>query len=61
MKYAVVAALDHLCGILDAIPSYSWAEKRWYRYGDWGCSLRLSKRSVDLDDRWHTGYWKVSP
>ena len=26
MKYAVVAALDHLCGILDAIPSYSWAE-----------------------------------
>jgi hypothetical protein len=31
-------ALDEL---LDRIPSYE--DGRWYRYGDWGCRLRLDR------------------
>lgn len=58
MKRFVVAMLERACTCLDAIPRYTAG--RWWRYGDWGCQLRLSKASFILDERWHgTGYWSA--
>jgi hypothetical protein len=34
----VVRLLDEA---LDRVPAYEGG--RWYRYGDWGCRLRLSR------------------
>lgn len=58
MKFIVVAGLEKLCTLLDAIPRYT--AKRWWRYGDWGCQLGLSMLSGTLDQRWGgTGYWRA--
>jgi hypothetical protein len=55
MREFVVAMLEKLCTLLDAIPRYS--ARRWWRYGDWGCSLGLARLSARLEQRWETGYW----
>lgn len=58
MKRIVVAMLERACTALDAIPRYTAG--RWWRYGDWGCQLKLAKLSAYLDQRWgETGYWKA--
>lgn len=57
IKYLAVVLLDRTDHLLDQIPRYS--EGRWYRDGDWGCSLGLSDKSFELDERWQTGYWSI--
>ena len=57
IKYGIVYGLLVLCTLLDNIPRYE--QGRWWRYGDWGCyPFRLASRSMQLEDRWHTGAWK---
>lgn len=41
MKRHVASAAEWVCGVLDAIPAYE--EGRWWRYGDWGCRMRISR------------------
>ncbi len=55
MKYLIVAGLERLCTLLDAIPAYEGG--RWYRYVDWGCRLGIAAWSGRLEDRWETGAW----
>lgn len=57
MRRAIVAGLETVCGLLDAVPT--WEDGRWYRYGDWGCRVGLSAWADRLDRRWHTGVWKA--
>jgi hypothetical protein len=61
LKRGFVGFLESLCGVLDHLPGFGYSrECGWWfsRYGDWGCyPLRLSRLSVDLDDKWGTGYW----
>lgn len=35
---------ERLDTLLDKIPAYSWSERRWYRYGYWGCRLGVARR-----------------
>lgn len=41
MKRAAGNAAERLCAFLDKIPHYQ--DGRWYRYGDWGCRMRISR------------------
>lgn len=56
IRWFIVWSLENLCHLLDRIPTYE--DGRWYRYGDWGCLLGLSRRSSDLNDRWGLNVWK---
>lgn len=56
IRKAIVSGLEVACTALDLIPTYE--DGRWYRFGGWGCRLRLAARSFDLDEKWGTGVWK---
>lgn len=55
IRYLVVAVLELSCAALDYVP---WYDHGWYWRGLVGCRLGLANWSSDLEDRWHTGYWK---
>lgn len=57
MKKLIVWSLELLCHALDNIPTYE--DGQWFRYGDWGCQIGLSKHSAMLDEKWDTGVWKA--
>jgi len=59
IRRLIVRVLSRTCTFLDGIPG-RW-DGRWYRYGQWGCQLRLGSWSANLDERWHTGVWATSP
>lgn len=62
VKRWIVDHLEKLCSALDCLPAI------WYtrgfgwsfvlRDGQFGCLLGVSRWSVALDDRWHTGHWR---
>jgi hypothetical protein len=41
VKRLIGNAAVHVCAVLDAIPAYE--QGVWYRHGDWGCRLRISR------------------
>lgn len=61
LKLFVVWGTEKLCTLLDAVPRFSFEDKRFYRHGCWGCyPLDLAGKSLRLDEKWEVGWWKES-
>jgi hypothetical protein len=50
--HVIGAAIEYLDCLLDAIPTYSYPivgeRRRWHRYGNWGCPMRMHRIWVPL-------------